>query len=220
MKRLSNLLINEFTIVLLTVALLIGAAMCSPCDAATLPYYNIGGYSTSLYIVNPSSEAITAPIGGFPLTVAANGVFRLDGWPKAGGNVADVTLPSGVTAFIELTDPQGSSVRLPAVSGYDKAQVLGLTTDKNQMAQVFIASTGFVSVSFYKDGELLSKYEPNMNGGVAIETAPTGANRAVVESINFAFGDYKQGPVYLFGFHRQVTGGYKIQNPVVATEAK
>jgi hypothetical protein len=184
-------------------------------DAATFPYYNLEGYKTTLYLVNTTNANVSTSVSGLPVNLGPNATYKVGPWPSAGGSVANFAVPAGVSAFVEITDPNGSSVRFPEVTPYATAQVFGLTTDANQRAEIFIASSGYVELSFYKDAELLTKYQPNMTGDVAIEVAPAEANRAVVSSVNFSFGGKVPGPVYLYGFHRQTTGGYKIQNPIV-----
>jgi hypothetical protein len=212
-------------------------------DEVSLPFANFGDYNTTLVLVNPTAHAVAVPdffrpfgVGGSAVTVQPFSTFRYASWPRTGGGVAVLDVPTSLLSYVEIRDPLRQILRVGSVPLLQRGHLLQfqdllsaeMTCPVNDACGVF--DTGFVSfvfihaptasavtVSEYRDGEFLREQEFIIPAGeTVIPKVGANTNRVVLSIGIRVGGGFALGDVYAFAFISHQPGGEV--TPVAATE--
>lgn len=179
--------------------------------AASLPFANFEGYETQLVLVNPTAEAISVALDGphWPARVIkAESVLRREAFGGEGGGIEALSIPAGLHAYVEITEPGGSRTRI-GDRGEPKRRALFLdllAEDEGYRAFLFIhAAEGAVINLTREDGSVEQLYLKA--GSTAI--VPALGRRALVEALEDApfTGFYGSGPVTAFALMSKQPSG-------------
>lgn len=216
MKRYSfrQLCIDTFyavTLGLMLIAVLISATAARADDIAgdiTVPYANAEGYSTTRVIINETDKPIDLP-NAFPgfgakFTLQPYQTHRTPAWPREGLGVETVTVPAGLRAYSEISDPNGVIVRIGNLQRYEQLeqfhfQDLRTRDGYNSFVFVFSKEASAATVQSYIGDELINEGDVGVPlGSGSRGMIVPGADRAVVTVGYRQFGAYKVGPIYAF----------------------
>jgi hypothetical protein len=199
-------------------------------QSVVLPYANANGYTTTLVIINPTSEAMSRVIWDktnphiFEVYEPFS-VTRTRDWPASGVNMETIDLDARLVVYVEIETPRGTRTRYGALSPITAADFYDFPEQDDQrpelgtfFAQLFIAtpdgSPGYVTIT--RNGARSVLW---VSDDIATVTPVSGAR--VELSLGYTVNNpHLPGPAYVYAFalvEHHETGAITTYEPAAVT---
>ena len=187
-------------VVLCVVCLLAALPLVAAERVVTLFYANSAvppsTWSTTLVLVNPSDGEIGIPrfwgpwpFGAGPVILAPFETFRWEEWPRDGLGVQQLSVPTEIEVYVEITNPNGHRFRAgdsgPAILPGESRQFQDLLTTGGFSSTLALAvddrHAASIRADVYDGSDLHgSLFDFILEKGIILLGVPAGADRVVV----------------------------------------